>query len=187
MVDGNNQTVPFGGFTRESLGIINATCTEPYYAKVDSGNGHSGLFGINRTSKAVSSFIPWGAFTSVSFDNSISPMLSLPVNLTRIGTFHLTETGAGIVPSNYTGSSSSLNNFRGTGNDQVAGVYHLTFDTFYNNTTVQLPESATTISALKEVCTLTRIPTPAAYADAAPERFFTSIYVYDIWFRMPNQ
>jgi hypothetical protein len=73
----------------------------------------------------------------------------------------------------------------GAGNTQVAGTYHLTFDTFYNNTTVQLPKSSATMSFQKVGCVMKPLSSPNS--EALPQNVFSRIYVYDIWFRMPSQ
>jgi hypothetical protein len=130
----------------------------------------------------VSSLIPAAGSSEGSFDNSVSLTSGLPANVARIGTFYLRQTGAGIVPANYPNVYPSLN---GAGNTQVAGVYHLTLDTFYNSTTVQLPKSSVTKSIQKESCAMK--PLSSIDTGDLPQNIFSRIYVYDVWFEMPEQ
>lgn len=180
MIDESNQTIPFGASTREGLVLLNANCTEPYYAKIDT-KGDRHLLEVERTSMPVSSVVPASGFSSGSFVNSLLRTGGLPANVTMTGAFHLSQKGAGIVPASYARASPSLN---GAGNAQTAGTYHLTFDTFYNNTSVQLPDSSVTKSFQIASCALEPLSLPNS--EALPQNVFSRIYVYDIWFDMPK-
>jgi hypothetical protein len=175
-----NASVPLeSAFQDQGLGMVSANCTEPYPARINTLAGNGGIAGIERTASVVTSTIPWGSAMSVEFGN---PAPSGPIAIARNGTFLLTERGAGIVPVNYT-NAHPLSNYAGYGNSQVAGLYHLTFDTFYNETQLQLPKSSIIVSFLKETCSMAHLPMQNA-GEILPQSIFPDVYVYDMWFRI---
>lgn len=161
----NNTSIPFKGYQTLSLRAVNATCTEPYFVKVlGSGIGEDSIQ-LENVTAPVSSIIYWGDTLQGSFDQP------------RNGTFYYTQAGYGIVPENFNNNHDTYRT-NGAGNQDLSGVYHLSFATFFYPATIHLPQKATMISSHEITCNINR------ESMQVQDLEFPYIYIYDIRFRV---
>lgn len=165
MQDQNSTSVPFNGYETLSMRAVNATCTNPSFVKVSgSGIGKDGIKLENATGP-VSSIIYWGDTLQGSFEKP------------RNGTVYYTQAGHGIVPEDFNNNHNTYRN-NGAGNQDLSGVYHLSFATFFYPATIHLPPKAIAISSQEITCKISK------ESMQVQELEFPFIYVYDTRFRI---
>lgn len=164
MVDQDNNDVSHTGFANLVLHGVTATCFEPYPVKLTTDIAADDGIQFENTTEPVPSNIPWGDTVEVSFEEIQS------------GTLHYTI-GYGIVPASYNNDNDNSYRNNGAGNQQLSGMYHLSFTSFYP-AVVNLPELAQLTSSLELLCTINE---DSEHIEKSKLPF---IYVYDLWFRV---
>jgi len=102
--------------------------------------------------------------------------VTVQFNEPQSGIITYRETGYGIVPADYNNNNENTYRNNGAGNQEISGIYHLSFTSFYP-AKVNLPEQAESTSFLEVKCGINVL-------DHVEKSDTPSIFVYDVWFNV---
>jgi hypothetical protein len=162
--DEEGKSIQYTGFSDAVGYAVQATCTEPYFIRVedtDATQRESDGIQLEKTDSPVTSNIFWGGILDIQFEEPQS------------GLIHYMQEGYAIFPADY-------RNFDGTPSKLLkdsSGEYHLAFASLYP-ATVNLPEEGIMISSLEVKCSINDDFPGVQKSELA------HIYVHDLWFKV---